>query len=140
VYDLSPDRLGTFDLVVCGSLLLHLRDPMRALEAVRSVCSGEFLSAETIDVLTTVTHPRRPVLRLLGEQGQWMIPNAAGHRHMLDVAGFDVVQTTKPYSIPSGPAHPHPTPDIRARARFALQKIVTGGIGVPMAAVLAKRV
>src|SRR5438093_4054 len=26
-YDLSPGVVGTFDVVVCGSLLLHLRDP-----------------------------------------------------------------------------------------------------------------
>ena len=27
IYDLDPDEIGTFDVVVCGSLLLHLRDP-----------------------------------------------------------------------------------------------------------------
>src|SRR5437588_5981940 len=31
VYDLSPERIGNFHLVVCGSLLLHLRAPVRAL-------------------------------------------------------------------------------------------------------------
>src|SRR5436190_1863508 len=36
VYDLSPQRLGKFDVVVCGSLLLHLRDPVGALGAIRS--------------------------------------------------------------------------------------------------------
>src|SRR5881398_852835 len=40
VYDLSPEAVGAFDVVVCGSLLLHLKDPVRALEAVRSVCRG----------------------------------------------------------------------------------------------------
>src|SRR3954447_9523899 len=30
VYDLAPERVGTFDVVVCGSLLLHLRDPVGA--------------------------------------------------------------------------------------------------------------
>ncbi len=33
VYDVPP-ALGTFDLAVVGSLLLHLRDPFRALEQV----------------------------------------------------------------------------------------------------------
>jgi len=27
IYDLDPAELGTFDVVICGSLLLHLRDP-----------------------------------------------------------------------------------------------------------------
>src|SRR5262249_5899818 len=40
VYDISPEALGTFDLVFVGSLLLHLRDPVRALTAIRSVTSG----------------------------------------------------------------------------------------------------
>src|SRR4051794_21837856 len=42
IYDISPDQLGEFDIVTCGSLMLHLRDPLRALEAVRGVCRGEF--------------------------------------------------------------------------------------------------
>ena len=37
VYDLSPDSVGRFDFVHMGDLLLHLRDPMRALASVRSV-------------------------------------------------------------------------------------------------------
>ena len=44
VYELDPGSIGTFDVVVCGSLLLHLRDPLRALEAIRAVCDGYFLS------------------------------------------------------------------------------------------------
>ncbi|MBL8702110.1 MAG: methyltransferase domain-containing protein [Alphaproteobacteria bacterium] len=37
VYDLSPERHGLFDLVHIGDVLLHLRDPVRALACVRSV-------------------------------------------------------------------------------------------------------
>jgi len=40
VHDLDPDDVGTFDLDYLGSLLLHLRDPIGALERVRSVCDG----------------------------------------------------------------------------------------------------
>src|SRR5581483_2882782 len=32
VYDLNPSEVGMFDFVYVGSLLLHLRDPVRALE------------------------------------------------------------------------------------------------------------
>lgn len=46
VYDLSPERLGKFDLVMCGSLLLHLRDPLRALQAIRSVTGGTGIFVE----------------------------------------------------------------------------------------------
>src|SRR5580704_3494793 len=54
IYDLNPDDIGTFDVVVLGSLLLHLRDPIRALEAVRRVCRGQFLSADQIELGLTL--------------------------------------------------------------------------------------
>src|SRR3954470_1988623 len=38
-YDLSPERLGTFDFVFCGDLLLHLKDPITPVENIRSVCT-----------------------------------------------------------------------------------------------------
>lgn len=40
VYDLAPAAVGTFDLVFCGSLLMHLTDPLRALERIASVSRG----------------------------------------------------------------------------------------------------
>jgi len=45
VGELSPDRLGRFHLVFVGSLLLHLHDPVGALERVRSVCAGALVLA-----------------------------------------------------------------------------------------------
>jgi tRNA (mo5U34)-methyltransferase len=41
VYDLSPARVGLFDFVFCGDLLLHLMNPVTALERIRSVLRGE---------------------------------------------------------------------------------------------------
>lgn len=41
VYELSPERVGTFDTVFCGDLLLHLMNPVKALERMRSVTTGE---------------------------------------------------------------------------------------------------
>ena len=48
VYDVSPEKLGLFDLVHCGDLLLHLRDPALALARIRSVTRGEALISEAI--------------------------------------------------------------------------------------------
>jgi tRNA (mo5U34)-methyltransferase len=132
VYDLSPERVGTFDVVVCGSLLLHLRDPLRALAAIRSVCTGTFLSAETIDLLLTLTHRRRPSFWANGADGQWLLPNAAAHRWMLDISGFDVEVQSKPYSIPLGPGH---APAKRFQRDQLLQRIMTGTRGVPHTAI-----
>jgi SAM-dependent methyltransferase len=40
--------MGTFDLVFCGSLLLHLTDPLRALEGIRRVARGDVIVATAI--------------------------------------------------------------------------------------------
>ncbi|MDX6658571.1 MAG: tRNA (mo5U34)-methyltransferase [Solirubrobacteraceae bacterium] len=140
IYDLSPDRVGTFDVVVCGSLLLHLRDPLRALEAVRSVCDGVFLSAEEIRLGLSLLTRGRPVAELngSGELGQWWVPTAAGHEQMVFAAGFEVVQRTRPYCIALGPAHPRPKLRPRIVARTALTRVACGMSGVPQSAVLAR--
>ena len=41
IYDLTPQRVGVFDLVFCASVLLHLTDPLRALYGLRRVCGRE---------------------------------------------------------------------------------------------------
>jgi len=132
-YDLSPEVVGSFDVVVCGSLLLHLRDPVRALEAIRSVCGGCFVSAEGINLELSVRHPRLPTARLMADPKllQWWLPNVAGHRQMLHTAGFRVQRATRPYAIPFGVAHPPVTPRL-------LRRLAAGGQGVPHAAVLAR--
>lgn len=140
VYDLSPERVGTFDVVVCGSLLLHLRDPLRALEGIRAVCDDLFLSSEEVDLRLSVAHPRRALARLNGSgaQLQWWVPNVAGHRRMVYAAGFDVVRQTAPYSEPFGTGHPAHRGDMRGLRRSVFQTIFSGGRGVPHAAVLAR--
>ncbi len=140
VYDLSPSLVGRFDVVTCGSLMLHLRDPLRALEAIRSVCAGVFLSAEEIDLLLTVQHKGRPYLRLDGRGAlcQWFIPNAAGHRRMVHSAGFEIEQASRPYTIPFGVSHRRPRRTTRMMFHHALQRAVSGGVGVPHAALLAR--
>lgn len=135
-YELAPERIGHFDVVVCGSLLLHLRDPLRALEAIRSVCRGWFLSAETIRLGLTARHPRKPLAELdgLSELCQWWVPNAAGHSRMVEAAGFSIERRTRPYAVPYGPRHPARRPGLSALAR----RLLAGGDGVPHSALLAR--
>src|SRR4051812_19054229 len=38
IYDATPEELGTFDLVFCGVVLLHLRDQLLALERIAGLC------------------------------------------------------------------------------------------------------
>ena len=44
IYDLD-ETFGKFDLIICGSLLLHLRDIFGAVERIRSVCRSEAIIA-----------------------------------------------------------------------------------------------
>jgi tRNA (mo5U34)-methyltransferase len=139
VYDLAPERVGVFDVVVCGSLTLHLRDPVAALEAIRGVCRQWFLSSETISPFLSVLAPRIPVARMKGgDRCQWWIPNAAGHRLMLSSAGFEVERATRPYSIPLGPGHPVRSRRLRVARKHHLAALVTGRAGVPHAAALCR--
>lgn len=139
VYDLSPERVGAFDVVVCGSLTLHLRDPVRALEAIRGVCGEWFLSAEAISPYLSVLSPRVPIARMKGgESCQWWLPNAAGHRVLLSSAGFEVVTATRPYAIPPGPGHPARARRLGVPIKQLLASLVTRRAGVPHAAALCR--
>ena len=140
VYDLSPETVGEFDVVVCGSLLLHLRDPLRALNAIRSVCRERFLSTNQIDLRPSVLQRKRPLARLDGisDLCQWWLPNAAGHRQMLMAGGFEIEQESGLYSIPFGVAHSSRSRTPRATAHKIARRLFTGNDGVPHHAVLVR--
>lgn len=138
IYDLSPERLGEFDVVMCGMILLHLREPFRALEALRSVTRSTLLSVEQVDPLTTVLLPRRPVSFIEGAEGRWTIFNAAGHQRMVQIAGFHVDETAQ-FAEPLGRGHPDvdkrpPSAWRRLRRSFRDRRF---GSGVPTSAIRA---
>ena len=139
-YDLSPDTVGEFDVVVCGSLLLHLRDPIRALTAIRSVCRGAFLCTNQIELGLTLRERRAPVARLHGteDECQWWVPNPTGHSHMIRSAGFEVETESRPYAIPFGQGHSAMPRSPRVLLRGTVRRVMTGNDGVPHHAVLAR--
>jgi tRNA (mo5U34)-methyltransferase len=86
VYDISPQTLGLFDLVFCGSVLLHLTDPARALMRIQSV-------TRQVAVIATVLYPLatpEPLARFMGEPNgfTWWYPNRAGFEALVRSAGF----------------------------------------------------
>jgi tRNA (mo5U34)-methyltransferase len=139
-YELNPDTLGSFDVVVCGSLLLHLRDPLRALAAIRSVCGGYLLCTNQVDLARSVTAPRKPLMRLDGTSGitQWWLPNAQGHRQLLRAAGFSPERESGLYAIPFGAAHESPSRRPKWLLTRLARRLFAGGDGVPHLAVLAR--
>jgi tRNA (mo5U34)-methyltransferase len=140
VYDLSPEVVGEFDVVVCGSLLLHLRDPLRAVSAIHSVCRGPYLSTNQVDLGPSIRHRRRPLARLdgLSDLCQWWLPNAAGHRQMVRAGGFEIERESGLYSIPFGVAHPPMRTTPRRLASRIARRMLTGSDGVPHHALLAR--
>jgi tRNA (mo5U34)-methyltransferase len=67
VYDLTPEAIGgPVDLAFVGTLLIHLRDPVRALERVRRALApgGELYVLDVVSLRDTVRSPRKPRARL----------------------------------------------------------------------------
>ena len=50
--------------------------------------------------------PPSATLDGLSDLCQWWTPNRAGHRRMVQAAGFDIVEDAGTYEVPLGPAHP----------------------------------
>jgi tRNA (mo5U34)-methyltransferase len=92
VYHATPEELGTFDLVFCGSVLLHLRDQLLALERIASLTRGLFISAEEHDRASALVP--FPVARYHADRDKavvFWLPSARTWRRMLWTAGFDDV-------------------------------------------------
>jgi tRNA (mo5U34)-methyltransferase len=103
VYELDPDVHGRFDVVCCGALLLHLRDPVRALEAIREVCAGELVVVEHLDPTLDVIAPRVACARFAPEGDQWWRANSAGMVSLLQRAGFELAWVGSRFLVPHGP-------------------------------------
>jgi tRNA (mo5U34)-methyltransferase len=111
LYDVSPDRVGSFDFVFLGSVLLHLRDPVRALRALATVTAGEFLSLEVHLWWASKLLPHTPVGRLaVQDDSRWWTPNSAAHARWLEAAGFDIVNRSGVLKQPFGPGGPTTLP------------------------------
>lgn len=94
VRTLAPaDVGGPVDVAFLGSLLLHLRDPVGALERIRATLrpGGTLLVLEPVALRETLLAPRRPVARFqpLETTFNWWLPNLAALRGWLHAAGFD---------------------------------------------------
>lgn len=142
VYDLPELGIGTFDFVYVGSLLLHLRDPIGALESVRAVTSGLALFVDAIDLPLTILHRDRPVASLDGVgRPWWWKPNAAALQRMIEAAGFELTQAPYRFYMPPGAGQPLPTARIRqVLTRAGRELLVQQRRGDPHAAMLARPV
>ena len=93
VYEATPERLGTFDLVFCGSVLIHLRDPMLALERMAGLCHGRLILAEERSRRLAV-FPFAKGAEFTGSSpwSTWWRPTARTWLDMVHTAGFEDVR------------------------------------------------
>lgn len=93
IYDAVPERLGTFDLVFCGVVLVHLRDQLLALERCANLCHGRLILAEEYDRLTSLLPV--PVSRYHADRDAavvFWLPSRKTWKRMVYTAGFDDVK------------------------------------------------
>ncbi len=112
IYDLDAS-FGQFDFVVCGSLLLHLSDPFRAIQRLRSVCTGQaVVSTATND---TILDDPRPLCEFMGKRAvagdgeywtYWEM-NGAALKKMFVAAGFGKAEETGRFHLTSEPGMMH---------------------------------
>jgi tRNA (mo5U34)-methyltransferase len=92
IYHALPEDMGTFDIVFCGSVLIHLRDQALAIERIANLCSGTFISVESYDRLLNLFP--FPVSRYQAARDAAVVfwePNVRAWKAMLKTAGFERV-------------------------------------------------
>jgi len=91
VYDMSPENLGTFDLVLFMGVIYHLKHPLLALEKVASVCRDMLILESYVDVLRS----QKPVMVFYpedechGDPSNWFGINPVCMEAMLKTVGFE---------------------------------------------------
>ena len=106
VYELDAEAIsGTVDFVFSGAILLHLRDPVRALERMHQTLrpGGELRLLEPFSPRLTLTSPRRPAASFQAAAGafNWWVPNLAALGSYLAAASFREIERTAIMRPPS---------------------------------------
>ena len=95
VMDLTPERVGTYDVVLFLGVLYHLRHPFLALERVASV-TRDRLILETVVDLVGIARPAMafyPDRQLNNDPTNWWAPNVPAVHGMLAALGFKQITT-----------------------------------------------
>jgi tRNA (mo5U34)-methyltransferase len=97
IYELSPETVGMFDLVFCGSLLVHLTDPTRAFWNIASVTSDKAIIATVL----MPDHDPRPLALLHGHVSgdSWWFPNRTCLELLAVCAGFVGVEWVSEFHL-----------------------------------------
>jgi tRNA (mo5U34)-methyltransferase len=100
VYRLDPTDLGEFDLIFCGDLLVHLKDPITAMERMFSVCKGSTIVCNPIKRFPAARGRALAEFDGIDEFQWWLLSEAAMERMMLAV-GFERVHVGQQFELPA---------------------------------------
>lgn len=100
VFELSPERIGTFDIVFFFGVIYHMRNPLGALERLRSVTAPGGLAI--VESLSAMSKRKEPLLAFYpgaecgGDPTNWFAPNPPALQAMLLASGFTDVKLVWP--------------------------------------------
>jgi tRNA (mo5U34)-methyltransferase len=102
VYDVNPDRFGMFDMVFCSDLLIHLRDPLHAMESIWTVVRDRAIFAD-------VYHPDLEAFKdsalvefcQAGQTDVWWRPSTTCYKLWLHLARFSRVEEQSRFVLES---------------------------------------
>jgi tRNA (mo5U34)-methyltransferase len=94
---------GEWDVVVMGYVLQMLRDPVGALEHVRSVCRGHLLLLETVSLPLELIPAPLARLDARHDGREWFVFNRRGVRKAAELAGWKVEEQSDVLRDKAGP-------------------------------------
>ena len=103
VFDLGPETVGTFDVVLFLGVLYHLKDPVGALERVASVTADRAIIETEVDLML-LRRPAAafyPATELNTDPTNWWGLNPPAVAAALRVAGFSRVDIVWKRSLPA---------------------------------------
>ena len=99
IYELDTD-MGDFDLIFCGDLLVHLKDPITAIERLRTVCGGSAIVCNPVKRFRFGR--RRPLAQFDGiDEFQWWLLSEESIERMMLATGFARVEVGPRFELPA---------------------------------------
>jgi tRNA (mo5U34)-methyltransferase len=99
VYDLGPEKLGMFDVAFCSDLLLHLRDPLKAIENVWRVVNQFAIFADVYEPELEAVDAPVTEFAMADTTAMWWRPNSRCLTRMMQVARFSRIEEVSRFQL-----------------------------------------
>src|SRR5215813_202394 len=93
-FDISPENVGTYDVVLLSGVIYHVKNPWLLIERAAAV-TRELLIIETVTDLNWMRRPGVALFtqgKLVGDNTNWCAPNIPALKIMLQDVGFNSVE------------------------------------------------